>query len=37
MLEKINSTKDLKELSIKEKEILAEEIRRYILEVVSVV
>ena len=35
MLENINSTKDLKELSIKEKEILAEEIRRYILEVVS--
>ena len=35
MLEKINSTKDLKELSIKEKENLAEDIRKYILEIVS--
>ena len=35
MLEKINSTKDLKQLTTKEKEILAEDIRKYILEVVS--
>ena len=35
MLESINSTKDLKKLTIKEKEILAEDIRKYILEVVS--
>lgn len=35
MLEKINSSQDVKKLNIKEKEILAEEIRKYILEVVS--
>ena len=35
MLEKISSTDDLKNLSIKEKEQLSQEIREYILEVVS--
>ncbi|MBR0490628.1 MAG: 1-deoxy-D-xylulose-5-phosphate synthase [Clostridia bacterium] len=35
MLEKINSSQDVKNLNLKEKEILAEEIRKYILEVVS--
>lgn len=35
MLEKINSPEDVKKLSIKEKEELAQEIRNYILEVVS--
>ena len=35
MLEKINSPKDLKKLTLKEKEILAEDIRKYILEIVS--
>lgn len=35
MIEMINSSKDVKTLNIKEKEILAEEIRKYILEVVS--
>ena len=35
MLETINSTKDIKKLSIKEKNELAEEIRKYILEIVS--
>ncbi len=35
MLEKINSPEDLKKLSIEEKKELAEEIRKYILEVVS--
>ena len=35
MLEKINSPEDLKVLSIDEKKILAEEIRKYILEIVS--
>ena len=35
MLEKVNSTEDLKKLTIKEKEILAEDIRKYIIEVVS--
>ena len=35
MLEKINSTEDLKKLTLKEKEMLAEDIRKYILEVVS--
>ena len=35
MLEKINSSEDIKKLSIKEKEELAQEIRDYILEVVS--
>ena len=35
MLEKINSPKDLKKLNIKEKEQLAQEIRDYILQVVS--
>ena len=35
MLEKINSPKDLKKLDIEEKNKLAQEIREYILEVVS--
>lgn len=35
MLEKINSPKDLKDLKIKEKKELAQDIREYILEVVS--
>ncbi len=35
MLEKINSPEDLKKLSIEEKKELAEEIRKYILEIVS--
>ena len=35
MLEKINSSEDIKKLSIKEKEELAQEMRNYILEVVS--
>ena len=35
MLEKINSSQDVKNLNLKEKELLAEEIRKYILEVVS--
>ncbi len=35
MLEKINSAKDIKKLSIEEQKKLAEEIRKYILEVVS--
>ena len=35
MLEKVNDTKDLKKLTIKEKEELAEDIRKYIIEVVS--
>lgn len=35
MLEKVNSTEDLKKLTIKEKEILAEDIRKYIIEIVS--
>ena len=35
MLENINSPKDLKKLSILEKQKLAEEIRKYILEIVS--
>lgn len=35
MLEKINNTDDLKKLSIKEKNILAKEIRDYILDIVS--
>lgn len=35
MLERINSPKDLKKLSLEEKEQLAKEIRKYILEVVS--
>ena len=34
MLEKINSTEDLKKLTIKEKEELAKDIREYILETV---
>ena len=34
MLEKINSPKDLKKLTLEEKEILAEDIRKYILEIV---
>ena len=35
MIEKINSSQDVKNLNLKEKEILAKEIREYILEVVS--
>ena len=35
MIEKINSSQDVKKLNIKEKEILAQEIREYILDVVS--
>ena len=35
MLEKINSPEDVKKLSIDEQKKLAEEIRKYILEVVS--
>lgn len=35
MLEKINSPEDVKKLNYKEKEELAEEIRKYILEIVS--
>ncbi len=35
MLEKVNSVEELKKLSIQEKKELAEEIRRYILEIVS--
>ena len=35
MIEKINSSKDVKNLKLKEKEELAEEIRKYIIEVVS--
>ena len=35
MLEKINSPEDVKKLSIEDKKILAEEIRKYILEIVS--
>jgi 1-deoxy-D-xylulose-5-phosphate synthase len=35
MLEKINGAKDLKKLNIKEKNILAEELRNYIIEVIS--
>ncbi len=35
MLEKINSAEDVKRLNIEEQKILAEEIRKYILEVVS--
>ena len=35
MIEKINSSKDVKNLNLKEKEELAKEIRKYIIEVVS--
>ena len=35
MIEKINSPEDVKKLNIEEKKQLAEEIRKYILEVVS--
>lgn len=35
MLENINSPKDLKKLSLREKEVLAQEIRDYVLDVVS--
>lgn len=35
MLEKVNNTKDLKKLNLKEKEILASDIRKYILDIVS--
>ena len=34
-LNKINSPKDLKKLTLKEKEILSEEIRTYLLETIS--
>ena len=36
MLEKVNDTKDLKNLNIKEKQELAEDIRKYIIDVISV-
>ena len=35
MIEKVNSTKDLKKLTLSEKEELAKDIRKYILEIVS--
>ena len=35
MLEKINKTGDIKKLNIDEQKMLAEEIRKYILEIVS--
>ena len=35
MLEKINSPEDVKKLNIEEKKQLAEEIRKYIIEIVS--
>ena len=35
MLERINSVNDLKQLDIKDKKLLAKDIREYILEVVS--
>ena len=35
MLERVNNTEDLKKLTIKEKEELAEDIRKYIIEVTS--
>ena len=35
MLESINNTEDLKKLTLKEKEKLAEDIRKYIIEVIS--
>ena len=35
MLERINNLNDIKKLTINEKEKLAEEIRKYILEIVS--
>ena len=35
MLEKINSPEDIKKLNIEEKKELSEEIRKYILEIVS--
>ena len=35
MLEKINKTGDIKKLNINEQKMLAEEIRKYILEIVS--
>ena len=35
MLEKVNSVEDLKKLNIEDKKILAEDIRKYILEIVS--
>ena len=35
MLEKIKSSEDVKKLNVEEKKILAEEIRKYILEIVS--
>ena len=35
MIEKINSSKDIKKLNVEEQKQLAEEIRKYILEVVS--
>ena len=35
MLEKVNNTNDLKKLTIKEKEVLAEDLRKYIIDIVS--
>ena len=35
MLEKVNSVKDLKKLNIEDKKILAKDLRKYILEIVS--
>lgn len=35
MLEKVNNSEDLKKLNVKEKNILAQEIRKYILDIVS--
>ena len=35
MLEKVNNTKDLKKLNLKEKEELAKDLRKYIIEIVS--
>ena len=35
MLEKVNSTEDLKNLSLEDKKVLAEDIRKFILEIVS--
>ena len=35
MLEKVNNTNDLRKLTIKEKEVLAEDLRKYIIDIVS--
>ena len=35
MLEKVNNTEDLKKLNLNEKEELAKDIRKYIIEVIS--